>query len=74
MTTITDQATINAIQAAYNTQGWQAAYQLVFDAISTVTTVQDPNSGAILQSVDPSDGVDPAVCAMDPRCKERERE
>jgi hypothetical protein len=39
MTTITDQGTINAIQAAYNSKDWQTAYSLVFNAISTETSV-----------------------------------
>src|SRR5258708_26110769 len=64
MTTITDQATINAIQAAYNAASisgnWQTAYQLVFDAITTETFIQDP-SGATFDQVNPSAGVDPAV-------------
>jgi hypothetical protein len=55
MTTITDQAIINAIQAAYNSGNWQAAYQLVFDAITTVTTFQDSFSQ------NPNPDVDPAV-------------
>src|SRR5258708_8213902 len=64
MTTITDQATINAIQAAYNAASisgnWQTAYQLVFDAITTETFIQDP-SGATFDQFNPSAGVDPAV-------------
>jgi hypothetical protein len=55
MTTITDQQQIDAIQSAYNSQNWQLAYKLVFDAITTVTTVQDSIS------LNPSPGVDPAV-------------
>lgn len=55
MTTITDQQQIDAIQSAYNSQNWQLAYKLVFDAITTMTTVQDSIS------LNPSPGVDPAV-------------
>jgi hypothetical protein len=60
VTTITDISTISAIQNAYNNQQWQAAYQLVFDAISTEAIIQDP-SGATYDQVNPSVGVDPAV-------------
>jgi hypothetical protein len=60
MTTITDQATIGSIQAAYNSGNWQAAYQLVFNALTTETTVQDPSGGTVDQ-VNPSSGVDAAV-------------
>jgi hypothetical protein len=31
MTTITDQSTINVIEAAYNSHDWQTAYNLVSD-------------------------------------------